>query len=551
MHTPVITIGLDAADPNLIEKWLSAGYLPTIRKLWEKGSYRRLKTFDYYRAETPWTTFLSGCEPNQTGYWAPLKFWPERYAVEDVQAYNFQEYAPFYSICDNKKVAVFDMPQSILSEQVDGLQVLAWGAHSPMTPSHSQPPELLNELVQKYGEHPVLRKDHAPVQNWKQLKELQHHLEMGIARRADICCDLIGRSPWDLFLTIFGETHSAGHSFWHLSDPNHPLHDSVAREGDDPLLSVFQAIDQAIAKIIKAAPQDAQIVIFAAHGMDANVMDLPSMAFLPEWLYRWNFPGEIGLAAGAQRIPQGPMTGARAQRGWLGLMWSLKHESNPLRRWLRRSLPRKVFDQVDKLWARSDAPDLISPFQLQSQGNSLFFQPALWYSDFWPAMKAFALPSFSEGYLRINLAGREAQGIVKPEDYGRVCDEIIRDLEQLTDARTGKPMVEKVIRTRQSVTDNNPKHPDADIVIIWQDEVVTDVVESPVTGRIGPIPYLRTGSHRSDGFFLAQGPGIECRHDLPEGHALDLAPTLLALMGVEKPEHFPGQSLVSLKAMVH
>jgi hypothetical protein len=92
--------------------------------------------------------------------------------------------------------------------------------------------------------------------------------------------------------------------------------------------------------------------------------------------------------------------------------------------------------------------------------------------------------------------------------------------------------------------DPDPKLPDADLVVLWQEEYATDVVDSPELGRIGPVPYLRTGSHRSRGFMVVQGPGIEPGTSLPHGHALDLAPTVLELMGAPIPDYFEGKPMV-------
>ncbi|MDQ3347145.1 MAG: hypothetical protein M3545_04180 [Acidobacteriota bacterium] len=66
-------------------------------------------------------------------------------------------------------------------------------------------------------------------------------------------------------------------------------------------------------------------------------------------------------------------------------------------------------------------------------------QPPMWYHPAWAGMKAFALPSFSEGYVRLNVRGREERGIVDPADYEAVCEETSAGLLRLTDARTGKP----------------------------------------------------------------------------------------------------------------
>lgn len=552
MNNPVIAIGLDAGDPNLIEKWISQGHLKNLRRLREEGAYGRLKTFDYYRAETPWTTFLTGCSPQKTGYWAPVKFYEGTYNVKPIEAYDFAEYPPFYALGNDYRVAVFDMPQAPLSDKVNGVQALAWGAHSPQTPSHSKPESLLSEIIAQYGEHPTLLKDHASILDIKALKKLKEKLEIGIARRGQICKDLLKRENWDFFLTIFGETHTAGHYFWHLSQPDHPLYPQIGdRYPGDPMLETFEAIDKAIGEMLSAAPENATVVVFAAHGMDFNNMDLPSMVFLPEFLYRWSFPGQVGLAEGKMGQPPGsPIVGGRAKRGPMAPTWASKKDSNPLRAFLRRNLPTKVFTPIETLFGAEDNADLMSPYDMEKKSDPLFFQNPCWYHPSWPRMKAFALPSFSEGYIRINLKGREPQGIVDPADYDAVCDEISEKLSQMKDARTGEPMVKEIVRTRSSATDSGPKLPDADLVVIWQDKYATDVVESPEIGRIGPVPYNRTGSHRSDGFLVVKGSEIQAGAPLPDGHSLDLAPTLLALLGAPIPEYFDGKPLLQKLALV-
>lgn len=546
MNKPVIAIGLDAAAPKLIEKFMSQGHLPILSNLRKQGTYAPLQNLDYYRAETPWTTFLTGCLPRQTGYWSPLKFDPHTYEAELIQAYDFHEYPPFYALDKDYRVAVFDMPQTALSEQVNGLQVLAWGAHSAQTPSHSLPPEQFQAIVRKYGVHPGLHNDHANCYDLAALDKLEEILLTGIARRSAICQDLLRQEPWNLFLTVFGEIHAAGHFMWHLNDTNHPLYETVGcRASQDSLLKCYQAVDRAIGEILTQAPDNAHVIIFAAHGMDTNVMDLPSGTFLPEFLYRFSFPGKFGLAKGDIKTKPNPPLEKCKKNSFEWEMWSLKDDKNPIRRFLRREAPYRIFKHLEPFLGWVNQPDLISPHKLNELSDPLSFQPAEWYKPCWPYMKAFALPSFSEGYVRINLQGRESQGIVAPTEYDDLCDEITQKLYSLKDARTGVPMVKEIMRTRQYGSNYNFKYPDADLVVVWQEDYATDVVDSPDFGRIGPVPFARTGSHRSQGFLLAKGPGIEANACLPQCHAVDLAPTILKLMDAPIPYYCSGKSLFS------
>ena len=87
--------------------------------------------------------------------------------------------------------------------------------------------------------------------------------------------------------------------------------------------------------------------------------------------------------------------------------------------------------------------------------------------------------------------------------------------------------------------------PDPDLVVLWR-ENPSDVVDSPDFGRIGPVTYYRSGGHRPNGFLLAKGPGIVPNSDLPEGQAIDIAPTILELMEAKIPEYFDGKSLLNI-----
>lgn len=534
-RTPVIAIGLDAADPLLVERWMAEGRLPRLAALRTAGTYTRLDNFDYCRAESACTSFLTGCPAWRTGRWGAFKFHQEDYSVDDIQAYEFDEYPPFYSVARSRRVAVFDLPQTRLVPQLNGIQVLGWGAHSPRTARVSIPDGLLADLTARYGEHPTYEKDHCALWDHRAMQWMKEGLETGIARRAAICCELLQRERWDLFITYFGETHSAGHFYWHLSQPDHPLPRAPGQTGDW-LLEAFQAVDRAISDILAAAPPDARVVVFSDHGMEANSTDLPSLVFLPELLYRWSFADRIGFESGGTDGPPPPPMVPRAGRSWTDEVWARKHDANRILRYLRRRLPVEFFHyNIERRLGINSIP-------LCPEDCVLGYQPPMWYHPAWPLMKAFALPSFSEGYIRLNVRGRERDGIVDPSDYSRVCDEIDVLLRQVRNARTGSPLARKIVRASALTDARDPKLPDSDLLVLWAPEPA-DVVDTPC-GRIGPMPFQRTGSHVERGFVLASGPDIPIGLSLGgTPHALDLAPTILSLMGVAVPAYMEGKPL--------
>jgi predicted AlkP superfamily phosphohydrolase/phosphomutase len=549
---PVVVIGLDAFDPQLMEMWIAQGYLKNLKKLRDRGTYGRLTNSVNYCGvpeelksnDALWPSFITGCRAHTTGYWAAAKFHPQAYEVScelTDSGFSFEEHPPFYALGDRYKVAVFDLPYAKLSQNVNGLQMLGWGGHFPYTVSASQPPELYSEIEQNYGKNPLLFEDGGNWWDKKYVDWVKKSLDISITGRLAICKDLLARDSWDLFLTVFNEPHTAGHDLYNRSQADHPLYPYLTSNGKtpDPLLESYQGIDRAIGEIAESVPDDAYFICFSPNGMGANFSELSCHAFLPEILYRHSFPGKVAIAPGKIDTPVPPIVTKPFRNSWTGEVWGRNYGTNAIERWLRPFLPSQLL--------RDDRNGLASPYPLGEQDVPFAWMPAIWYSKLWSQMKAFALPGFTDGYIRINLEGRERDGIVKPTEYDALCQELTEMLHRLKDARTGAPLVKKVVRTRRGATENDATLPDADLIVVWNEQI-TDTIDSPDYGRIGPIPHFRPGSHWGRGFFLATGPDIVAGSDSPAGEAVDLAPTILELMGAEIPAAFEGRSLLKQSA---
>jgi predicted AlkP superfamily phosphohydrolase/phosphomutase len=86
-----------------------------------------------------------------------------------------------------------------------------------------------------------------------------------------------------------------------------------------------------------------------------------------------------------------------------------------------------------------------------------------------------------------------------------------------------------------------------DLVINW--DIEARVLAELTSDRCGTVskeagyqtaPYY-TGNHRPAAFVLARGPLLPEGNSFTGGHIVDLAPTLLALLGVAAPRHMDGR----------
>ena len=153
---------------------------------------------------------------------------------------------------------------------------------------------------------------------------------------------------------------------------------------------------------------------------------------------------------------------------------------------------------------------------------------------------------WSEGgyYARvfINRRGREPQGIVEPRDYEPLRDELIRKLEALGD-ENGKPIGTRVYRPEQLYRKCNAIPPD--LVVIFGDLFWRSI------GSVGygsaHVFENDTGpddaNHAQDAMFLISGPGIPDRQIAPVD-ILDVAPTLLQLLGLPVPADMQGHAVL-------
>jgi len=122
----------------------------------------------------------------------------------------------------------------------------------------------------------------------------------------------------------------------------------------------------------------------------------------------------------------------------------------------------------------------------------------------WQNTRAFSLPTDQYGWIRINLLGREAEGIVKPGEYDQLCAELIEMLSTLA-AENGEPLVEDVTRT---ACDANTArvNPLPDLVVHWRDAAFASslkIKDSKVPAQM--VSKKSTGQHASPGFCIFRG----------------------------------------------
>jgi predicted AlkP superfamily phosphohydrolase/phosphomutase len=516
----VLVIGLDGFDLGVAKQFVREGLLPNFAGLYAQGALYELEDGRDRFSGLAWEHFSSGQAPRDGGRWSAVTFDPRTYTATQ----EFTRAAPFLADLEAPAV-VFDLPYCDLSLAPNAQGVTSWGAHDPGVAPASRPAGLHDELKARFGPYPA--------EEWiygfcwpsaSKTRAAGEALVRAVELRTRAARWLLGeRLPeWDLGIVVVGEGHSAIEPLWHGIDPAHPLYGvESAPFAAAAMRNVYAAIDRCVGDLGRAFP-DAVLLLVAMHGMGPNDADVAAMALLPELLYRSSFGvAYMNSVASSGSLPDGtPLMDKNA--GWETLM--LQAAPKPIR--FRDRLARRV--------------SRLTGVQLgAAESTDLDWMPAARYAPFWRRMPAFALPSYYDGRIRLNVAGRESKGIVSPAQYVPVCSQLAEMLNECRNLLTGEKVISEIHCSKRNPMDVGRS--EADIYVVWRSAPLG--LRHPQFGSIGPIPYRRTGGHTGRaGFLLIEGPDIPSGHRGPAS-SFDVVPTVIDLLGEKPRSHISGISL--------
>jgi len=496
--SPLVIFGLDAGDGDLIKRWAQEGYLPTISSIMRRGCWGTLTGPEQITEHGVWISLLSGISRAQHGYyhWRPLK--PGTY---ELQLSNFREVdaVPFWACLQgsDKRVAIIDAPEVDIVAGLSGVQVANWAPHNPHFATCAEPAELLTDLRRRFGsQRPVEEKvDGSIAQDRKIYRGLLEQIE----QKGALSRYLITPGRFDLIFVGFSETHIAGHQFWgYRPQAQKPNSATSENELTRAIRKVYQAIDRQIGLLLTELPERSNVFIVSQVGIQD---DYPNLRLLEA------FCRQLGYQVPAESAPLSLRPLALARR-IIPEAWRIS---------LSRHLPRQTRERL-----------------LADQFRS---------STNWRRTSAFPIPAFYTGFIRINLRGREPEGIVEPgPEYEALLDRLEADLKQLVDPQTGEPAAKRVARTVE-LFGGGPPSSLPDLFVEWfpTPYFKRRVVHPEAVLVQEELQFHRNSHHTHTGFLAAVGPSIHGRGEIGEVPLLDLAPTFLSSLGQPIPEKLPGK----------
>ena len=517
----VVVIGLDAATWTLIRPWMAEGKMPNLAKLMKAGVSGTLESILPPITPPAWTSFMTGKNPGKHGIFNFVETEHGGYAMNYANATSRRSPTVWKLLNDaGYSVGTMNIPFTYPPEPLNGFQISGMDTPSETSP-FIHPPELREELVKHLGGIQLDLRWLGAMTTDERRNKVLAEMEQMDNQWTKAALYLLENHPQDVMMFVFMSIDTVQHYFWQHMDKDHFLHDlKLAPKFGDAVRKVYERLDIATGQIIDRLPPETTLFVVSDHG-GGPVVD--RTIFLNRYLAQ------------------------------LGLLHYDDKRTSGIRK-LGKKLLHIIFSVLRSTLSSRQKSRLALLFPKIRQKSEMA------YSSFtsidWSRTKAYCSEVLaSPPSIWINLKGIKPQGIVDPVEYDALVEFIVEKLAELKDPRTSKPVINRVYR-RNEVFHGPFAHEGADLVLDWwsEDSLFSTEPSFPEdTGK--PALVIREhrpsetsewgGTHRLNGILIARGSDFRSGAEMANARLIDIAPTVLHLLGVPVPEDMDGKVLAS------
>ncbi|WP_339102613.1 alkaline phosphatase family protein [Haloterrigena salinisoli] len=497
-----LLFGLDAACFPVLRPLFEDGELPHLKSLFADGVTGKLTSQIPPWTASAWPSLYTGVNPGKHGVFDFLRFdgydWDIVNAT-DVRHRSLWEYADDAGLTS----VVVNVPVTSPPPEIDGAVIPGYLASED---PQCQPAGILEDVREAVGDYRVYARRETDERAGKE--KFEDYVELS-RLRGEAFCYLADRFEPEFGFVQFQKTDAVFHDF----------------PGDrEKVRRIYRAVDEQVGAILNDCDPDT-VVVASDHGMgeyegyefrvnqylrEEEIVEttrdgqgVPSWFQIKDERLTESDNGSSGSPILERLAAAAAGTGLTYQRGKAVL------ERVGLAEFVGRHVP------VSAVFAASDAVDFT-------------------------ASRAY-LRSPSELGVRLNVKGRDPDGVVPADEYEGARDALIALLSEAT-TPDGTPVFEEVVRRERYI--NGPYADEAIDVLV----VPTDFQHS-LSAVIGgqfddPEPY----NHKRDGIVAIAGTGVNAEADLSGAHLFDVAPTVLASLGIAPDEGMDGNPLPAVDA---
>ncbi|WP_049899973.1 alkaline phosphatase family protein [Halococcus agarilyticus] len=513
-----LLVGIDAACEPVLDRLADAGAdLPNLRAVLEGGTSGSLESQVPPWTASAWPSLYTGTNPGKHGVFGFLDF--DGYDWDVVNATDVKERA-LWELLDSQGLSsvVVNVPVTDPPRAFDG--ALVPGYVAPDDPT-CHPADLLDDVRAAIGEYRVYPRHTGGGETTTAEKVAEYRETIGM--RADAFRYLEDRFAPDFGFVEFQATDTVFHEC----------------PGElDAVRAVYEAVDEQVGAIIDAC-DPATVLIASDHGIGKYTgYDVRLNTLLRDAGFTETARGGRGMPSwdvirDEQFLDASDSTDEHDERDGDGS----GAESSALERAMRTAARVGITSQrVGRVLERLGLAEIVVrhvPKGMIRAGTEQV--------DF-PASRAYARSHIECG-IRLNVAGREPDGVVPQEEYDAVREAIIAFLSGI-ETPDGEPAFDDVA-PREAYFEGPEADRGVDVVVVPRafDQFLSTQVRETAFG-----PPTEPFNHKRDGLIAAAGEGVDTDASLAGAHLFDVAPTVLASLGLARGEHMDGDVLAVVES---
>ncbi len=489
----VLIVGLDGATFDVLNPLMAAGRMPHLAHLIETGTAGTLYSTRPPITPAAWTTFMTGKGPGRHGIVDFEKYDVRTNTLSFNSTYEIRE-KTIWEILSEKgcRVGSINLPMTYPPRKVNGFMISGFETPS-IEVDFTHPPDLKAEILRRWPGYSY-RND------WQRkafggnglLQRNLRYIEESFQQGYELTTHCGERFGWDVMMVLFKLVDNLQHKAWKYLDPKtasrYPQRAAMAA-------NCFTALDRTLADLTEYARQkQALILIMSDHGHGSLDGKAQPNSLLQQW----------GYLKIKSRVAQA-----------------------------RRRTQTIVERMLGKTAKRFDANVGIE--------HDLIID--------WSQTRACVMHAGMYGFLYVSLKGRQPDGVVEREEYEPVREDLRKRFLSVACTRPDGETIQvfpEVHRTEELYNCNRDEQP-------WLPDLL--LVPHPglaVVRKIRgsqPVRWSSSrrmeGTHRVEGILVANGPYVR-QGEAIQAEIADIAPTLLAALGLRVPADMEGQVLVNL-----
>ncbi|WP_247004875.1 alkaline phosphatase family protein [Halosolutus gelatinilyticus] len=489
-----LLVGIDAACDRVLDPLFENGDLPALEAIYENGASGALESQIPPWTASAWPSLYTGMNPGKHGVFSFLKF--EGYDWDVVNATDVRE-RTLWELLDRRGITsvVVNVPVTHPPRPFDG--ALIPGYTAPEDPD-CHPNGLLEDVRDAIGEYRVYPDENDP---------LGAAYTDCVRMRGEAFRYLADRFDPEFGFVEFQATDSIFHE----------------RPDDDAAIrSIYREVDEQLAGILDACEPET-VIVASDHGMGPyEGHEFRVNQFLRE-------RGDVAAVSGGAGMP----TWATVRDGSLKRgKEATKPDRGVTERVMAAAAKVGITSQrIGRVAERFGIEDVVAehvPAALVNAGATQV--------DF-PSSTAYMRSRIELG-VRINLAGREPNGVVPPEEYDAVRDRLIDSLQSV-ETPDGESVFEDV-QPREAYFHGPESERAVDVVTVPSDfdHFLSATLRNEQFG-----PPSEPWNHKLQGTIAIRGAAADDDAGVGSAHLFDVAPTVLSTLDVPYDERMDGTPL--------